>query len=414
MASVILAEQFFHPDGWGGAQIPRDIAGHLVRAGFDVSVVCGSDPYAKVEVDSGVDPRRLGVRVLRVPRLLPGDIHSAKLLRQLWFYLLAGPILLTRRRPSALLVQTNPPLLVPLAAFVALLRRTPLVIIAQDLYPEVMFAHGMARPDAVAGRLLARLFRWAFRRATKVVALGETMAQRLVQKGVARDRIEIISNWATGDESIVRGRENELRAKWGLEGKFVILYSGNIGIAHDVETCINALPALLRHSPDVRLVFIGKGSRLTAAQRAAADARVEHAVQFHPLVPASLLPHSLGLADVAIVTLREGFEGLVVPSKALGYMARGVPTLYVGPPSDIEQILLDSAGGVSVRNGDAAGMARLIETLIDRPERLETMGLAAQSYYESHLSRTRGLARYVNLIDSVLSKESREPDARIR
>jgi glycosyltransferase involved in cell wall biosynthesis len=287
MAALIFAEQFFYPDGWGGAQIPRDIAAHLARGGFDVSVVCGSEPYAQVEGDPGVDPAQLGVRVLRVPRLLPGDIHSAKLLRQLWFYVVAAPILLTRRRPSAFLVQTNPPLLVPMAAAAALLRRAPFVIIAQDIYPEVMFAHGMARPGSLAGRLLAGLFRWAFRRAAKVVALGDTMVERLVQKGVARERIEVISNWATGDESIVRGQGNELRAKWGLEGKFVLLYSGNVGIAHDVETCIGALPALLKRSPDVRLVFIGKGSRLKDAQRASADAGVEHAVQFLPLVPAN-------------------------------------------------------------------------------------------------------------------------------
>ena len=410
MASLIFAEQFFYPDGWGGAQIPRDIAGHLVRAGFDVSVVCGSDPYARVEDDTSVDPRLLGVRVLRVPRLLPGDIHTAKLLRQFWFYLIASPMLLTRLRPSAFLVQTNPPLLVPIAAIVALLRRSPLVIIAQDIYPEIMFAHGMARQDSVAGRLLARLFQWAFRRATKVVALGDTMVARLVQKGVAKDRIEVISNWATGDESIVRGPDNALRAKWDLEGKFVILYSGNIGIAHDVETCIHALPALLRRSPNVRLVFIGKGSRLKEAQRAAAEAGVEHAVQFRPLVPANLLPHSLGLADVAIVTLRDGFEGLVVPSKALGYMARGVPTIYVGPPSDVEHMLLDSAGGVCVRNGDVTAMAHAIKTVLDRPEQLNAMGLAAKDYYESHLSRTAGLERYVNLIDSVLNSESPRRD----
>jgi glycosyltransferase involved in cell wall biosynthesis len=340
--------------------------------------------------------------VLRVPRLIPGDIHSFKLLRQLWFYLVAGPLLLTRRRPSVFVVQTNPPLLVPIAAVVALLRRVPLVIIAQDIYPDVMFAHGMARPSSLPGQLLARLFRWAFRRAAKVVALGDTMVSRLVQKGVDRDRIELISNWATGDERIERGPGNELRAKWGLEGKFVLLYSGNIGIAHDVETCIGAMPELLRHSPDVRLVFVGKGSRLDTAQQAAAHAGVEHAVQFHPLVPASLLPHSLGLADLAVVTLREGFEGLVVPSKALGYMARGVPTVYVGPPSDVEHLLLDSAGGICVRNGDAAEMARAVVACIDRPERLEAMGQAAKTYYEARLSRAAGLARYASLIDSVL------------
>jgi glycosyltransferase involved in cell wall biosynthesis len=164
------------------------------------------------------------------------------------------------------------------------------------------------------------------------------------------------------------------------------------------------MPALLRRSPHVRLVFVGKGSRLNAAQRAAADAGVQQAVQFRSLVPAALLPHSLGLADIAVVTLREGFEGLVVPSKAFGYMARGVPTLYVGPPSDVEQVLCASAGGVCVRNGDATAVARAIEGFIERPERLQSMGVAAKGYYEAHLSKAAGLARYVRLVESVVTK----------
>lgn len=404
---IVFSEQFYYPDGWSGAQLPRDLTTHLAGQGAQVEVVCGRDLYGALDSnDQTPDPRSSGVSIRRVPRILGGSIHEAKLIKQLWFYLCALPLLGVRRSPDLFMTQSNPPLLVPMIALVALLHRRPFVIIAQDIYPEVMFAHGMTRPESVVGRLLTRLFAWAYRRAARVVALGPAMAQRLVRKGVRPERIEIISNWATGSESIVRGAGNELLAQWRLAGKFVILYSGNIGIAHDVETPVGALKLLLARSSEVCLVFIGKGSRLAAAERAVSDSGVKHAVQFHPLVSAALLPQSAGLAQVALVTLREGFEGLVVPSKVLGYMARGVPTVYIGPPGDVEQMLLESGGGISLRNGDAAGVARAIQQLIDQPGALETRGAAARSYYQTHLSRTAGLERYAKLIDTVLNREA--------
>jgi glycosyltransferase involved in cell wall biosynthesis len=391
MISVLFAEQFYYPEGWSGAQLPRDMTMHLARSGARVEVVCGSEQYAPIEGEPGDDPRACGVIITRVPRLLAGTIHQRKLIRQLLFYVLAAPRLLFRRSPGVFMTQTNPPLL----------RRRPFIIIAQDIYPEVMFAHGMSSPHRLSGRVLTRLFAWAYGRATRVVALGTVMRQRLIDKGVRPERITIISNWATGDEDIIRDERNELRARWGLTGRFVILYSGNIGIAHDVETAIEALALVLPQRPDVRLVFVGKGSRLADAERAVQRAGVAHAVQFHPLVPAEMLPHSLGLAHVALVTLRAGFEGLVVPSKLLGYMARSVPTLYVGPYSDVEQMLIDSGGGECIRNGEAAALAATIERLAGDSASLTQMGKSAEAYYRSRLSRERGLEKYSELVESV-------------
>jgi colanic acid biosynthesis glycosyl transferase WcaI len=127
---------------------------------------------------------------------------------------------------------------------------------------------------------------------------------------------------------------------------------------------------------------------------------VMHAVQFHPLVSSEQLPQSMGIADIALVTLRPGFEGLVVPSKLLGYMARGVPTIYVGPYSDAEELLANSHGGICFRNGDAIGMARAIRELIAHPDRLSWMGAALASYYQSELSRAHGLGKYGDVFDS--------------
>jgi colanic acid biosynthesis glycosyl transferase WcaI len=399
---VIFTEQFYFPEGWGGAQIPRDITMYLARNGFEVEVVCGSDQYEPAEADSGEDPARAGVSIRRAPRLFGGDVHRHKLLRQLWFCCAALPRLLFGRAPELFVTQTNPPFIVPLIAVVAAVRARPFAVIAQDLYPEVLIAHGMVGGGSFAARILQKVFAWAYRRASRVISLGPVMSQRLLEKGVAPGRITAICNWATGDERIVRGGDNRLRAEWEVEGCFVILYSGNLGIAHDVETPILAVRELLGEMPNLRLVFVGKGSRLEEAQRTVHSAGLSGAVQFRPLVPLDMLPHSLGIADLALVTLREGFEGLVVPSKLLGYMARGVPTLYVGPPSDAQQLIEDSASGVSVRNGDVAALAGILRRLAADRERLARMSAAAERFYREQLARQIGLERYRTVLEQVV------------
>jgi glycosyltransferase involved in cell wall biosynthesis len=408
MPRILFVEQFYYPEGWGGAQLPRDITIHLARAGWQVEVICGSDTYAPVDDENVEDPTLAGVRIRRIPRLFGGDIHRRKLLRQLWFYLAALPLLLFGRRPLYV-TQTNPPMIVPLAALAAFIRRRPLVIIAQDLYPEILFAHGMVSPNSTGAKVLRGIFQWAYRRAASIVSLGPTMSKRLVEKGVRRERIVEICNWATGAEAIVRGPENPLRAEWGLTGKFVVLYSGNLGIAHDIETPLRAVARARQEVSNLKLVFIGKGSRLAEAQRLASELGIEDSVLFRHFVPLSSLPYSLGLADLALVTLQRGFEGLVVPSKLLGYLARGVATIYVGPPSDISFYLQDSGAGASVENGDAEELARTFVELSRAPARIQSMGTLGERYYFEKLSRSIALEQYSNLVSRYEPSAARRP-----
>jgi colanic acid biosynthesis glycosyl transferase WcaI len=409
MRSLVFTEQFYYPEGWGGAQVPRDITTHLADAGFDVSVVCGSEQYAPMEGSSSPDPSSHGVRIVRMPRLFSGDIHTRKLLRQLWFYAVSTPVLLVRARPELYVSQTNPPLMVPIVAAIARLRGVPMMIIAQDLYPEVMIAHGMVRSGSFTEKALNKVFGAAYKSASRVVALGSTMAERLREKGVDPHRVTIISNWASGDERVVRGDDNLLRREWGLEGKFVILYSGNVGIAHDIQTPIRAVAELGQARPNVRLVIVGKGQRLQEAKDLVRELGVEDYVQFRPLVPTEMLPHSIGLADVALVTLGQDFAGLVVPSKLLGYMARGIPTAYIGPPSDVVTMLAESGGGRCFEPGDVSGLASAFATYVDDPGVLAAVGEAARAYYASHLAREVALERYAELVEHVARRHEPPP-----
>jgi colanic acid biosynthesis glycosyl transferase WcaI len=406
---ILFIEQYYFPEGWGGAELPLDLTIHLARAGFEVEVICGGDQYAPVDGEPPPDPRVQGIRIRRVPALMRGDIHRAKLVRQLWFYAAMLPLLLLRRPPDVVVAQTNPPLAIIFAAAAARIWGRPMVIIAMDVYPEVLIVHGAMRRDGAASAALASAFKWAYRSARRVVALGPVMSARLASKGIDASRIIEIPNWATGKLGLTLGSENTLRSEWQLDDKFVVLYSGNLGLAHEFETLLRGVERAHRSLPALRLIFIGRGSRLTEVKRRVGELGIESIVRFSDPLASEKLPESFGIAQLAVVTLQPGFEGLVVPSKLQGYMARGIPVLYIGPDSDIDQFIKRSSGGISVPCGDAQGVAStLIGLASDRP-RLAMLGLRGRQFYDREFAKACGLARYESAIRSVLNTNSAAP-----
>jgi colanic acid biosynthesis glycosyl transferase WcaI len=403
---IIFIEQYYFPEGWGGAQISRDVTVALARSGYPVSVICGREQYVPVGPEAGddlnQDPRAHGVSIWHVPRTPAFSRRPKGLLSQCWFSLISVVLVVFRGRRSILMVQTNPPLIVVAAGAMALLLRRPVILIAQDIYPEVMIAHGMFKPASTAAKFLAATFRWAYRRAICVVSLGPIMTSRLENKGVARSQVREIANWATGDLHLVRGSMNRLRTEWGLRDKFVLLYSGNLGVAHDADTMLRAIAAARSSLSALRMVIIGAGRRVAEARTLVRSLAIDELVLFKPWMPDKLLPLSLGVADMGVVTLLPGFEGLVVPSKLLGQMARGIPTIYVGPRnSDAAAILSESGGGIIVENGLWVDLAARLVELASNPAALKQMGEAAASYYSRHLSREIGLNGYRSLVASV-------------
>jgi colanic acid biosynthesis glycosyl transferase WcaI len=400
--TIVFVEQYFYPDGWGGAQLPRDLAAHLARSGYDVEVICGSDQYAAVEGAAPEDPRTAGVRIRRVPSLFGGPIHRLKLLRQLWFYVGVVPLLLLRRRPALLIQQTNPPLSVVFGSFAARLWRRPQIIIAMDLYPEVLFAARALEPSGFLARILAAMFRWSYRTAVRVVSLGPVMSERLAAKGIDPAKIAVIPNWSTGSNGIVRGAANRLASEWNLTGKFVVLYSGNLGIGHEFETFLSGFKQACDVVPEMFLVVIGKGSRLAECKAQVTSLGLDARVRFSDFVPADRMPESIGLADLALVTLRDGFEGIIVPSKLYGYLSRGVPVLYVGPRSDIALAIEQAGCGVVAHAGQHAQVAQGLIALRQDPAFLRQLGEAGRNAYDAGLTARHALARYESLVANVL------------
>lgn len=394
MASIIYAEEYFYPEGWGGAQLSRDIVKALQRDGHQVAVVCGSVPYIQPASSTTSDHSLLGIKIIRLVTLARSRFLHLRVSNHLLFSLQCFAALLMEQDVDLIIVQTNPPPIVVIGGLAAWLRRKPLVIIAMDIYPNAFLAFWPALAGTFLAKILSIPFDWAYRSAKFVVALGPCMADLLCEKHVQRNRIRIIPNWATGNLDIRRGAKNQLLNQWQLKGCFTILYSGSLGIAHEIDTILASLIALRSSCPYLRMLCVARGTRLPAARKAVEAANLEDLVIFRDLVIPDLLPETMGIASIALVSIRPGFEGVVVPSKLAGYLARGIPVLYIGPNSDISQLIQDSKSGACFINGDALGVCKFLQRLTAEPALLSAYALAAKSYYDNNLAIDHGQSAY--------------------
>lgn len=363
-----------------------------------MTVVCGSTPYVRPAGPLLDDPSRIGVKIIRIATTVRTKAFSWRAIGHVIYSSQAFAFLLFQRKIDLIIVQTNPAPIVIIAALVAWIRRKPLVIIAMDLYPDVLLAYRPSLANTLSAKFLSMSFDWAYRCAKSVVALGPFMAYRLHSKGVRSSRIKTIPNWGTGSLLIRRGEDNQLLDEWQLSGCFTILYSGNLGIAHEIDTILASLKQLKSDFTVLRLLCVASGSRLSDAQKAVESAQLESVVIFKNLVPPDSLPDTMGMASIALVSMRPGFDGVVVPSKLAGYLARGIPILYIGPRSDISQIIEQSSAGACFENDDVQGVCQFLRMLIAEPAQLKAYGVAAQSYYDRHLAIDHGLASYRSIV----------------
>ena len=382
---IVLLNQAFHPDVVATAQMAKDLADHLARRGHRVSAVASRSIYGsagatlaareEIPVEGAAHP----IVVHRVGFSLFGKKGTlARLLDFAFFYVMAAWRVLTMPRADVVVGFSTPPFIALVALAARAFRGSKAVYWAMDLYPDVPVAGGMLSERSLVTRVLERLHRRIVRTCDATVVLGRCMERRLLDKGLPRERIAFIPVWS--DETGVRplAREgNPVRERWGLGSAFTVMYSGNFGLGHDAETIKRAMLAL-KSREDVKFVFVGGGKR-----RAEIEAFIrEHSLanaSYRDYVPREQLAQSLGAGDAHLISLREGMEGLIVPSKLFGIMAAARPAIFIGhPDSEIARVLAESGSGLLVREGDGQGLAAAIEQLAADPTGTTSMGERAR------------------------------------
>lgn len=403
---LIFVNRFFFPDHSATSQILSDLAFHLARNGMPVSVIASRGLYDDGAADLSAFEIKDGVAIHRVyrPRFGRGSLAG----RAIDYLAMYGSFAAAAWRLAApgdrLIVKTDPPLLSVVLALVARLKNLKLINWLQDLYPEVALGLGM-RALAPAAPIMIAARNASLKAAYCNVVVGERMRRRLEAVGVAPAQIELVPNWCD-DESIKPpfSRDNPLRSAWGLDDKFVIGYSGNLGRAHEFATLLEAA-ACLRLERDIVFLFVGGGHLIQSLKADVQQNGLADMFQFRPYQAASGLAQSLAVADAHWVSLLPAMEGLIVPSKFYGIAAAGRPTIAVTDPSgEIAELVRRYECGAVVAPGDGRALAQAIRDFKNDRAHLDEMGRNARALLDRLFSKKIAFERWELLLRSAESE----------
>ena len=309
---------------------------------------------------------------------------------------------------SLLFFVTTPPFMGLIGYFFKILRGQKYVILVYDKYPDVLLETGTLKEGMVA-RIWRKLNRVALNHADAVMTLGDYMADKLARDFSAEKTslgyIAVVHNWADVDDikPLSKNEGNPFIHEYSLEGKFIVMYSGNMGVTHDMETLVEAAKKLKDHQ-DIKFVIIGDGAK----KQFVVDAKEKYGldnVLILPYLPQDQLRFSLPSADIAIVTIANGIEGCLVPCKFYACLAAGNAVIAIcNPECEIADIVKNEQCGRVITLGDASGLRDAILNYYENDDAL------AQAKFNSRHAAVQKYSRkntqlYIDVIEKIYTSK---------
>ena len=394
---ILLLNLYYPPDTSATAKMAATVA-EALSARHRVTVLCGRPSYDPIERRPWRFWQIEVAERVRITRVGSTDYPRFAMKRRVLNYLSYVALAIPRAlfvRCDVVLAMTDPPFEGIVGALVALLKNKPYVYNIRDMYPDMALAGAIVQPGLLA-RIWERLHRWALRRATRVIVLGEDMRARIVAKDVDPASIEIVRDGADIPAPDVPppALDAELIRTIRGDHKFVLVHAGNLGFYGAWETLITALRSLEKDG--VGLVFVGEGAQRKRVETLARGAKN---VRFLPFFPANRIPSVLTAADAHVITVKHGLEGVVVPSKMYGILTAGRPIIAVASEeTDVASLGAKFGFAVSADPDSPEKVAAAIRSLVVDKAKLQSMGRAARAVAPDY-DRVKELQKFVKIIE---------------
>ena len=278
---------------------------------------------------------------------------------------------------TVIFIVSNPPFLGFFVLLVNLVKRTRYVVLVYDIHPDILISFGVLSKNSFVVKLWKSMNRRVWNRSIAVYTIGSIMAENLTKQfNVKRTKlgyVGVIPPWAdTNKIKPIDKNDNPLSSELGQESKITILYSGNMGISHDIDSILQAAK-ILKNEKNIAFLLIGEGEKWQDAVDFQKDNDLSN-LQVLPFQPEERLPYTMALADIALVALDEGAEGLMIPSKMFYYMAAGAAVIGICKGrSDMSEIVQNSRCGVIVEPKNPEELAIVIKDLSKNVERLNEL-----------------------------------------
>jgi colanic acid biosynthesis glycosyl transferase WcaI len=408
----------FAPDVAPTGEVITSITGELAARGHQLHVVTSLPWYRHHRIEEGWDGRPWREQVTdwgHITRVhpFPTDKRNipARALAFGGFSALTGLVsALTRPRPDAVLAM-SPPLTLGLAGWLAArVRRAPFVFNIQDVFPDVAVELGVITSPTIIG-MASWLERFTYLRSDAVTVLSEDLRDNVARKlgGHRPERVRVIPNFVDIEHIQPAPRENRYRQEFGLTGKTVVMYAGNVGFSQSLDLVLDAAAALA-HEPDLVFVINGGGAARADLQRKAANAPN---VRFVDMQPKDRLPELLAAADIHVVPLRRGLARSSVPSKMYSILAAGRPIVAsVDAGTEVANVVDKAGAGLTVPPDDPEAFTKALARLVADPDEAERMGQAGRAFVERWASPAAIAEQYEALFHEMRGRRARFGNAR--
>jgi colanic acid biosynthesis glycosyl transferase WcaI len=408
---ILYISQYFPPEMGAPSARAEELSQHWASAGHDVTVLTGfpNHPTGVVPAEYRgkfrqlvVRERASGVNIVRT-WLLPFPNRKAheRMLNYSSFCVSAASTGLFLSRPDVV-IATSPQLLVGLSGWwLARCKRVPFVFEVRDLWPESLAAVGMGVNNSMLHRSLAKTAGFLYRSASRVVVVTPAFKDYLTTHWqVPREKISIIENGVETDLFFPQPAA-DLRRELGAQDKFVVSYIGTMGMAHGLETIIDAAARMQKGRPHVLFLIVGEGAE---KDHITTLARMHglHNVKFVDQQPRERIPAYISASDVCLVLLKktELFK-TVIPTKMLEFMSCARPVI-LGVEGQARNVLEEAAAGVAIEPEDSDALAEAICRLADDSDLAHALGRNGRDYIVRRLSRGQTAEKYIRILEELL------------
>jgi colanic acid biosynthesis glycosyl transferase WcaI len=387
-----------------------DLAESLVERGVEVTVVAGrgryngGNPLSKREIYRGVIIERAWSTSYGKSSII------GRVLDYLSFYIGSTWKLLWLSNHDIILALTTPPLIGLVALLLSWLRRMRLVTLVQDIYPDVAVALGTLNHNSLSTQIFDWLNCLILKGSAHIIVLGECMRERVISKigNNASSRVDIIHNWADGKQIIpIEEDKNLFTIENSISGKFVVLFSGNLGLVNDFHAILRAALSL-KNNEDILFLFIGDGAKAEEI-RVYSNKYSLNNIRLLSYQPRNSLSQSLASGHVLLVTLSEKLTGLSVPSKTYGIMAAARPILFIGNSKSTTARLIDQYKcGFVISPNNSEKLTELIKSLASNRAITKAIGLEARKVFDQFFDRPHAVNAYMQVFTKCLNTSSKQ------
>jgi len=392
-----LISQVFYPDEVSTAGLFTNLCEEIAGNNIAVQVWCAQPSY-NTQVRQ---PKKLNYKGITIHYLSSTNFNKSSLVGRLLNYLtfsvsLSFKLLFSTSK-TPVFTSTNPPFLGFFVAFFCYLKKRKVNYIIQDIFPEGLVRLGKLSEKSLIVKFWNQLNRFTLKHSNKIIIIGRDM-QLLVSKVYkpALEKTLYIPIWQDGNRiKPMEFEQNEMVIKNNWQTKFVVQYSGNMGLWNDMKSFGNAINEI--NEPDILFTFYGDGIRKKELIDSLGVEKTN--VLYFPFQPKEKLNQLLTACHVALVSLAEGLEGIAVPSKIIGIMAAGIPVIAMVPEeSEIAYIVRENKCGIVLNPGDSNGLKEAILELKNNKELRKQLSENARYAFDKNFNTSLIAEQYIQLI----------------